>query len=135
MNIANLVPELICSDIEASLAFYTKLLHFTILYSRPEERFFYLEHNGAQLMLEQTLNRSFLADALIYPYGRGINLQIKTENVIVLYAELQEVNATIYLPLEKKEYRCNDQHFINQQFIVQDPDGYLLRFSETIETR
>ena len=33
-----LVPELICSDLERSLAFYTGVLGFAVRYSRPAER-------------------------------------------------------------------------------------------------
>lgn len=39
--VPHLIPELICSDLEASVAFY-RLLGFTIGYQRPEERFMYL---------------------------------------------------------------------------------------------
>jgi hypothetical protein len=38
--VPRLIPELICSDLGLSLAFY-RLLGFTINYSRPAERFVY----------------------------------------------------------------------------------------------
>ncbi len=47
-----LVPELDVSDIERSLAFYINVLGFSVLWSRPEERFAYLDFEGAQLMLQ-----------------------------------------------------------------------------------
>ncbi len=34
---ARLVPELIVTDIERSLAFYVGVLGFSVLYERPEE--------------------------------------------------------------------------------------------------
>ena len=46
-----LVPELHCSDLDKSLAFYVGLLGFRILYDRPEDRFAYLDRSGAELML------------------------------------------------------------------------------------
>jgi catechol 2,3-dioxygenase-like lactoylglutathione lyase family enzyme len=134
MNIVKLVPELICSDIERSIKFYTDVLNFTILFSRPEERFAYLDHEGAQLMIEQPTVRCFLADKLAYPYGRGINLQINTSDVDALYDKIQIAKAKIYLPMEDKQYRCDERYLTNRQFIVQDPDGYLLRFYGSIET-
>ena len=43
MTNARLVPELYVSDFDESRRFYTDVLGFTILYSRPEERFAYLD--------------------------------------------------------------------------------------------
>ena len=41
----------------------------------------------------------------------------------------------LFLPLEEKWYRRDDVEIGVRQFIVQDPDGYLLRLSEGIGTR
>jgi catechol 2,3-dioxygenase-like lactoylglutathione lyase family enzyme len=48
-----LVPELVCSDLARSLDFYVGVLGFAVVYERTEERFAYLEREGAELMLEQ----------------------------------------------------------------------------------
>lgn len=48
---ARLVPELNCTDFERSLAFYTDVLGFGVRYARPEQKFAYLEREGAELML------------------------------------------------------------------------------------
>ncbi len=130
-----LVPELICSDIERSLRFYTEVLGFTVLFARPEERFAYLEREGAQLMIEQSVSRAFLAGELTYPYGRGINLQIRTDAVDALYSRVQSAKADIYLPMEEKWYRRNEVLLGNRQFIAQDPDGYLLRFFQDLGSK
>ena len=131
----HLVPELICSDIERSLKFYTEVLGFTVLFARPEERFAYLEREGAQLMIEQSVGRAFLAGELAYPYGRGINLQIRTADVDTLYGRVRSAGADIYLPMEEKWYRRDEVLNGNRQFIVQDPDGYLLRFFQDLGTQ
>jgi hypothetical protein len=39
------------------------------------------------------------------------------------------------MPMEEKWYRANDTQLGNRQFIVQDPDGYLLRFFQDLGTR
>jgi catechol 2,3-dioxygenase-like lactoylglutathione lyase family enzyme len=132
---APLVPELICSDFLHSLRFYTEVLGFAVRWSRPEERFAYLAREGAELMIEQPTDRSFLAAELQHPYGRGMNLQIRVTDVAALYAAVQASAAPIYLPLEDKWYRVNDHLGGNRQFIVQDPDGYLLRFYQGLGTR
>ncbi len=127
-----LVPELICADIERSVDFYTRVLGFAVVYDRPEERFAYLDLDGAQLMIEQPSGRAFVAGELAHPYGRGINLQIEVAGVEPLYVKVQAADAPIHLPLEDRWYRAHQMLRGNRQFIVQDPDGYLLRFFENI---
>lgn len=68
---AALVPELIVSDIEASTRFYVDVLGFGVRYERVEERFVYLEREGAELMLEQSTGRRFLDGELEQPYVAG----------------------------------------------------------------
>lgn len=135
MQFAKLVPELCCSDIERSLRFYTEILGFSVAYARPEERFAYLDREGAQLMIEQPTGRAFLAGELAHPYGRGINLQIEVADVAALYATVEASGSPIYLRIEDQWYRRDQTLLGNRQFIVQDPDGYLLRFFEDLGVR
>jgi catechol 2,3-dioxygenase-like lactoylglutathione lyase family enzyme len=135
MRFAKLVPELCCSDIERSLSFYTELLGFSVAYARPEERFAFLDREGAQVMIEQSTGRAFVASELVYPYGRGVNLQIEAADVAALYAKVEASGSPIYLPLEDTWYRRDQTLLGNRQFIVQDPDGYLLRFFEDLGAR
>lgn len=94
-----------------------------------------LERQGSRIMLDEIransktqTDRTWLASALEYPFGRGINLQIGVGNVDDLYVKAQKEGARIFLPMEEKWYRADDFYLGNRQFIVQDPDGYLLRF-------
>jgi catechol 2,3-dioxygenase-like lactoylglutathione lyase family enzyme len=135
MELARLVPELVCADFERSLRFYTEVVGFSVLYARPDERFAYLDREGAQLMIEQPTARSFVAGELEYPYGRGINLQIEVSDVQALYARALAAGSTIYLPLEDRWYRRDRSLLGNRQFVVLDPDGYLLRFFEDLGTK
>jgi catechol 2,3-dioxygenase-like lactoylglutathione lyase family enzyme len=141
---ARLVPELICADFARSLicadfarslAFYTELLGFTVRYARPEERFAYLDRDGAELMIEQSVGRAFLAAPLDYPYGRGVNFQIEVADVAELYARVGDAGCPISLPLEERWYRRDDDEVGNRQFIVLDPDGYMLRFFQDLGAR
>jgi catechol 2,3-dioxygenase-like lactoylglutathione lyase family enzyme len=133
-----LTPELYCTDIKISLAFYTDILGFSIQYRRPEEGFAMLERQGSRIMLDQIVpgdSRSWIAAPLERPFGRGINLQMETTAVDELYTRVQKAGATIFLPLEAKWYRADDMELGNRQFIVQDPDGYLLRFFQDLGER
>jgi len=133
-----LVPELAVSDWTASRAFYTGIIGFDILYERPEEGFSYLTLGAAQLMIDQIgLGRTFdIADTpLQRPFGRGLNLQIRVPDVGSILARLGDANVPLYLPLEEKWYRRDDHEVGNRQFVVADPDGYLLRLFEDLGAR
>ncbi len=130
-----LVPELLVSDIATSRAFYLEVLGFSVMWERPAEKFVYLGREGAELMLEQPTGRAFLAGALERPYGRGMNLQIQVTSVAALHANVLKAGASIHLPLEEKWYRTGGYESGQNQFIVSDPDGYLLRFYEDIGAR
>lgn len=125
-----LVPELYVTDLQKSLKFYIGTLGFSIKYAREEDGFAYLDMGSAQLMLEQIdpAYRTWIPAEMIHPFGRGINFQIEVPDVETLYLKLQSINYPIYLSLEEKWYRANDIQVGNRQFIVADPDGYLLRF-------
>jgi catechol 2,3-dioxygenase-like lactoylglutathione lyase family enzyme len=130
-----LVPELYCSDIERSLRFYLDMLGFRIAYQRAEERFAYLVREGAELMIEQPTGRAWLTGELTQPYGRGVNFQILASDVDELHARCQAQRCRIFLPLEEKWYRREDMLLGCRQFIVQDPDGYLLRFLQPLGSK
>ena len=134
---AKLVPELVCSNFAESHRFYTELLGFRVLYSRPEERFAYLERDGAELMLEQSVSNGRLSPRaeLAYPFGRGINFQIQVADAERLHATILAAGLATYLPLEQRWYRRENDEIGVKQFAIQDPDGYLLRFSQVIGER
>ena len=129
-----LIPELLCADFNKSLNFYTEILGFQIRYDR-EEGFAMLEREGVQIMLDQNRSDNWVSGPLEYPYGRGINLQIKTTSIIDLYESVKKANARIYLHLKEEWYQANEVMLGCLQFIVFDIDGYMLRFSQDIGTK
>jgi catechol 2,3-dioxygenase-like lactoylglutathione lyase family enzyme len=132
-----LVPELLCSDLERSLAFYVGVCGFAVRYDRPEERFAYLDRDGAELMLEQVTagERSFVTAPLEPPFGRGMNLQIEVTDIDGLHRRVSATGCRIVLPLEERWYRRGGEEVGNRQFIAADPDGYLLRFFADLGVR
>ncbi|RID90623.1 VOC family protein [Gemmobacter lutimaris] len=135
---AVIVPELSVTDWRATRAFYTALLGFSVRYERPEEGFCYLEREGAELMLDQIgLGRDFdpgIAETP-RPLGRGVNLQIEVSTIAPLLEALAGAGHPLILPPEDRWYRRGDREVGNRQFVVADPDGYLLRFHEDLGTR
>jgi catechol 2,3-dioxygenase-like lactoylglutathione lyase family enzyme len=134
---APLVPELDVSDLDASLAFYVGVLGFSVRYERLEERFAYLKRDGAELMLEEAEGpgRRFRTAPLEAPFGRGMNLQILVTDVAQLLAAVRAAGAEVVIDLEERWYRRKDREVGNRQFVVADPDGYLLRLYEDLGIR
>ncbi|MFD1745646.1 bleomycin resistance protein [Rhizobium helianthi] len=137
MRSNSLVPELAVSDWRRSRRFYCDLIGFSVDYERPEEGFSFLSLNGAQLMIDQIgLGRTFGDQAdFDPPLGRGLNLQLRVESVTTIIRRLEAACYSLHLPLEEKWYRRGDEEMGNRQFVVADPDGYLLRPFEDLGIR
>ena len=128
---AKLVPELLVSNHATSRDFYVRVIGFSVRYERPEEKFSYLDFGGAELMIEQETD--FWATApREKPYGRGINLQIEVDALDPILSRLREAGIALFRPVEEAWYRSGDTYGGNRQFLVQDPDGYLLRIFEDL---
>ena len=130
MNIPSLVPELDVRDLARSLDFYVELIGFRVWFERPEERFAYLVLDGAHLMLEEAAGpgRRFRTAPLEHPYGRGVNFQIRAPDASALDTRVRAAGLVPYLPLEERWYRQDGIENGARQFVIADPDGYLLRF-------
>ena len=127
---ARLTPELEVEDLDRSLAFYTGVIGFTVLYARPEERFVFLDLEGANLMLEEAAGpgRRFHGAPLEHPFGRGVNFQIQVADADGVYVRVLAAQSPVVLAMEDRWYRRSDHDTGNRQFVVEDPDGYRLRF-------
>lgn len=133
-----LVPELAVSDWQTSRAFYCDLVGFEVAYERLEEGFSFLTLGTAQLMIDQIgIGRTFeIKDApLERPFGRGLNLQILVPQVAPILKRLESAGVRLHLPLVETWYRRDDHEVGNRQFVVADPDGYLLRLFEDLGER
>ena len=64
--------------------------------------------------------------ALLYKVSKVHRL---TGNIEKMYEILKEKNIKFFLDLEIHEYRIDDKISYDKEFLIQDPDGYLLRFN------
>ena len=126
------IPELSVTNLANSLKFY-KTIGFKIEYERPENKFVFISLGEIQFMLQEITDRDKWEIApLSYPFGNGINFQLEVDNVDEIYKNLKENNYTIAFEMEENWYRQDDKLLGNKEFLIQDPDGYLLRFSEDL---
>ena len=127
-----MVPELAVTDAAASLRFWVGLCGFEVVYDRPDEGFAYLRHGESEVMIDQLgLGRDWVTGPLEYPLGRGVNFTVQVEALDPVLARLLEAEWPLFMAPESKVYRTGDETVTVRQFLVQDPDGYLVRFSES----
>ena len=127
MNFNKLIPELSVTDINKTRKFYVDILGFKICYERPEDKFIFVEKDGNQIMLEQ-INDNWNVGKMEYPFGRGINFEMTISDVDAVYERIEKAGIKLFRKMEVKDYECGNETVHQKQFLVQDPDGYLLRF-------
>ena len=130
MKFNNLIPELYVSDFKKSFKFYTDL-GFKIEYQRDNPDFAFLSFQKSQIMIQQQ-EPDWTTGKLEYPYGRGINFQIEVKNIDDLFSSIIKNNYPIKSPIEESHYKQNNKNLICREFLIMDPDGYLLRFSQEL---
>lgn len=129
------IPELSVTNLENSLKFY-KTVGFRIEYDRPENKFAFISLGEIQFMLQEIAETDKWNIApLSYPFGNGINFQLEVNNLDEIYNNLRNSNYKITFDIEENWYRQGNKLLGNKEFLIQDPDGYLLRFSQDLEAR
>ena len=128
MYFNKMIPELSVFDIEQTKRFYNDL-GFKIEYERPEEKFVFMSFQDSQFMFEQIHDNGWNIGELIYPLGRGINFSIAVDDIEGLYKLVKTLNLEIYRELNRSIYQVNGTEETQTEFLIQDPNGYLLRFT------
>ena len=128
MKFNKLIPELSVSNINRSRDFYLQL-GFEIKYERENDKFIFIELNGSQIMLQEN-NNNWNTGNLEFPYGRGVNFSIEVKDVSALYEYLMKRKYPLFSELMMNEYVVDGEKYIEKEILIQDPDGYLLRFTQ-----
>lgn len=124
----------IATSLDSSIEFWCGLCGFKISYSRPDERFAYIVLGSAHLMLEEAgVGRNWITGRLERPLGRGVNLQIAVSDSAALANALHQAGVELFMQPETKWYDVGVAEAGVQQFLVQDPDGYLIRFQSPVD--
>ena len=69
-----------------------------------------------------------------HPFGRGINFQIFVSEIAPIVKALAAVDYPLMKAPWESWYRKDDEKVGQREFLVQDPDGYVLRFAERLWT-
>lgn len=125
-----MVPELSVSDFSKSVKFYCEILGFKVRSQRTSPDFAYLEFEQVQIMLEQIHDDCWATGSLEAPLGRGVNFQIELSEIKPVYERLKTAKIPLFKEQKDTWYDVGDSLSGQREFLVQDPDGYLLRFSQ-----
>lgn len=133
MRFNNILPELYVIDFQKSLNFYIKILGFNLEYERLDPLFAFLSYQGSQVMIQQEDDdEDWYNGKPKYPYGRGINFQIETDDVQKIIDSLSKNKYPLKRGVKESWYKVKDTLHGCKEILVMDPSGYLLRFSQSL---
>ncbi len=127
MKFNSLIPELSVTNIEKSKKFYLNL-GFKIMYERKEDKFCFLYLEDNQIMIEE-INNNWNVGEMKYPFGNGINISMKVSDIDSFYESIISKKIVLFRKIKTSKYRVDDIIYEDKEFLLQDPDGYLLRFN------
>ena len=132
---SRLMPELMVSDLARSLAFWCGTLGFSPAYERPAQKFAYLQRPGRAQMMIYERDGDWETGPLEQPYGRGIVIQVYVDDVDALHAAVTAAGLPLYVALRERWRDWGDREGGQREFLVQDPDGYLVMVAQHIGER
>lgn len=127
MKFNSLIPELSVTNIEKSKKFYLNL-GFKIMYERKEDKFCFLYLEDNQIMIEE-INNNWNVGEMKYPFGNGINISMTVSDIYSFYESIISKKIVLFRKIKTSKYRVDDIIYEDKEFLLQDPDGYLLRFN------
>jgi catechol 2,3-dioxygenase-like lactoylglutathione lyase family enzyme len=124
-----LTPNLLVADVSRSLTFYTDVLGFTRGMSVPEaEPFVFASVTSGTVEIFFNEARAALEEYPALggrPLGATATMFIEVEQIEKLCAAI-ESKVQILVPLHTQWYGV-------KEFVIADPDGYLITFAEPVE--
>lgn len=119
-KLTSISPQFLVDDLARSIEYYGRRLGFDLDFQYQD---FYasVSRDGCAIHLKAAPKNE--ADRAHHQEHEHLDAYIAVRNAAALYGELQSRGALVTKPLEDRPWSCRD-------FYVQDPDGYILCFSE-----
>jgi catechol 2,3-dioxygenase-like lactoylglutathione lyase family enzyme len=125
-----MVPELTVIDFNTSLVFYTEILGFSVRNQRTDPNFAYLEQGKIQIMIEQYHENGWNVAKLSPPFGLGVKFQIELSDIEPILERINNTQIKLYRDAKESWYDTGETLSGQKEFLIQDPDGYMLRFTQ-----
>lgn len=121
-KVIGVAPQFLVDNLSASVAYYQNRLGF-----QPDfvyESFYSsVSRDGFSIHLKCATRT--VADRAYRKQNEHLDAYIGVQGIEALFQELKSNGARILRPLEQRPWNCRD-------FYVEDPDGYILCFSEAM---
>ena len=129
------MAEMMVTDYPASLAFWTGVLGFGVAFERPAQQLACLAHpDGAQVMIYQR-DGDWETGPMEPPFGRGLVVQVYVQDVDLAADAVRAAHLPFYVAPREKWRDWGDRSGGQREFLVQDPDGYLVMVVQRIGER
>ena len=122
MPITGIAPQFLVDDLDRAVAYYRDKLGFEVDFVY-ESFYASVSRDGFAIHLKDAPRVA--ADRVHRKQNEHLDASIAVSGIRDLFSELQRRGAAIIKPLEERPWACLD-------FYVEDPDGYILYFSERI---
>lgn len=134
-NWAALMAEMMVTDYPRSLSFWTGPLGFAVAFERPAQKLACLVHpDGAQVMIYQR-EGDWETGPMDVPYGRGAVIQVYVRDADEMADAIRAARVPFYVAPREKWRDWGDRLGGQREFLVQDPDGYLVMVAQRIGER
>lgn len=122
MPITRIAPQFLVDDLERAIGYYRDRLGFTTEFIY-ESFYASVSRDGFAIHLKHGPPRA--EERAFRKANEHMDAHIAVTGIRGLFEELQKRGAEVIRPLEERPWACLD-------FYVEDPDGYILCFSELI---
>ena len=119
-HLTGIAPQFLVDDLNTAIAYYRDKLGFSLDFCY-ESFYASVSRNGFAIHLKCAPKT--VSDRAHRRQHEHLDVYITVSGVATLHDELQSRGASITRPLEERPWSCKD-------FYVEDPDGYILCFSE-----
>ena len=119
-RITGIVPQFLVDDLDRAIAYYRDRLGFELDFTY-ESFYAGVSRDGCAIHLKHAAKPA--GDRAHRKQNEHLDAYIAVSGIRGLFSELQTRGAEVIKPLEHRPWACLD-------FYVEDPDGYILCFSE-----
>jgi len=119
-KVTGIAPQFLVDDLQRSIGYYVQRLGFALDFVY-EGFYASVSRDGCSIHLKCAPKTA--ADRMHRKQQEHLDAYIAVSDAAALHDELQSRGASVTKPLEDQPWSCRD-------FYVEDPDGYILCFSE-----
>jgi catechol 2,3-dioxygenase-like lactoylglutathione lyase family enzyme len=120
MPITGIFPQLLVDDLDRAIAYYRDRLGFNLDFVF-EDFYASVSRDGFAIHLKHGPRME--GESAFRKQNEHLDAFIRVSSIRSLFSELEGRGAEVIRPLEERPWACID-------FYVEDPDGYVLCFSE-----